>query len=112
MLVMGSKGSGSSGSVSNQSDDLKLTFKNTSRGGGRDKSKASAERERMNKQKFEVIDANLQINKTLVDKLASIESILQKKAKVGILKTAAEAVTDPTKKEEILQKIIDLTNTI
>ena len=76
---MGSKGSVSSGSVSNQSDDLKLIFKNTSRGGGRDKSKASAEKERMNKWKFEAIDANLQINKTLVDKLASIESILQKK---------------------------------
>ena len=49
MLVMGSKGSVSSGSVSNQSDDLKLIFKNTSRGGRRDKSKASAEKERMNK---------------------------------------------------------------
>ena len=92
MLVMGSKGSVSSGSVSNQSDDLKLIFKNTLRGGGRDKSKVSTERERMNKQKFKAIDANLQINKTLVDKLASIESILQKKVKVGILKTAAKAI--------------------
>ena len=80
--------------------------------GGRDKSKVLAEKERINKRKFEAIDANLKINKTLVDKLASIESILQKKAKVGILKTAAEAVTDPIKKEEILQKIIDLTDTI
>ena len=62
--------------------------------------------------KLKVIDANLEINKTLVDKLASIESILQKKAKVGILKTAAEAITDPTKKEEILQKIIDLTDSL
>ena len=111
MLVMGSKGSVSSGSDSNQSEDVKLTLKNTLRG-GRDKSKVLAEKERINKRKFEAIDANLKINKTLVDKLASIESILQKKAKLGILKTAAKAVTDPIKKEEILQKIIDLTDSI
>ena len=107
MLVIGeSKDTSSSSSDSNQTEE-KLTLKQKSRGNGRDKSKVSAEKARIMKRKFEVLDANLEINKTLVDKLSSIESILQKKAKVGILKAAAEAITDPTKKEEILKKIID-----
>ena len=112
MLVIGeSKDTSSSSSDSNQTEE-KLTLKQKSRGNGRDKSKVSAEKARIMKRKFEVLDANLEINKTLVDKLSSIESILQKKAKVGILKTAAEAISDPTKKEEILQKIIDLTDSL
>ena len=112
MLVMSkSKDSANSSRDSNQTDE-KLTLKQKSRGHGRDKSKVSAEKARIMKRKFEVLDANLEINKTLVDKLSSIESILQKKAKVGILKTAAEAISDPTKKEEILKKIIDLTESL
>ena len=77
---------------------------------GRDKAKAIAKQENL-KQKFEVFNENIKIGKSIVDKLSSLENILQKKTKVNIWKTVAAATTDPIKKEELLKKIIDLTDT-
>ena len=106
MMVLGSNQTTTTTSTTSTNKESVSSTKSFS-GFGRDKSKKLAEQEH-NKQKFEVFNKNIKIGKSIVDKLSSLENILQKKTKVNIWKTVAAATTDPIKKEELLKKILDL----
>ena len=108
MMVLGSnQTTTTTSSTSTNQENLSTT--KSFRDFGRDKSKKHAENDH-HKRKFEVFNENIKIGKSIVDKLSSLENILQKKTKVNIWKTVAAATTDPIKKEELLKKILDMTD--
>ena len=109
MMVLGSNQTTTTTSSTSSNKESESSIKSF-RGYGRDKSKKLAEKEH-NERKFEVFNENIKIGKSIVDKLSSLENILQKKTKVNIWKTVAAATTDPIKKEELLKKILDLSDT-